>query len=100
VRFNQHKNHNHNRLGAQRGQHNHSSFDSNFTFKQPRYTETQLSNFIILPRELQNEINKSDDEKTIDFANILNKKPVFFGESFDQGATPDNIQGIFNRASQ
>jgi hypothetical protein len=59
-----------------------------------------LSNFIILPRELQNEINKSDDEKTIDFANILNKKPVFFGESFDQGATPDNIQGIFNRASQ
>ena len=100
MRFNQHKNHNHNRLGAQRGQHNHSSFDSIFTFKQPRYTETQLSNFIILPRELQNEINKSDDEKTIDFANILNKKPVFFGESFDQGATPDNIQGIFNRASQ
>ena len=59
-----------------------------------------MSNFIILPRELQNEINKSDDEKNIDFANILYNKPVFFGESFDQGATPDNIQGIFNRASQ
>jgi len=50
---------------------------------------------------LQNEINKSDDEKNIDFANILQNKNVYFGESFDPGASQtDNIQGIFGRASQ
>jgi hypothetical protein len=39
---------------------------------------------VILPKELQNEINKSDDEKNIDFANIFQKKNVQLDESFDQ----------------
>ena len=55
------------------------------TFKQSKYYDTNLANFVVLPKELQNEINKSDDEKNLDFSNLFNTHPqnVFLGESFD-----------------
>lgn len=39
------------------------SIESSVTFKLPRYKENQLSNVVVLPKELQKDINKSDDEK-------------------------------------
>jgi hypothetical protein len=42
-----------------------------------------LSNFVVLPKELQFEINKSDDEKNIDFTNFFNPKWNFEKRKLD-----------------